>query len=799
MKLKQLLTGIISMAMVLMTLAVPVFAADTLPAAEDGVISLTEDVVLAETMVIDEDTTINLNNHSITSADVSGEGATPASLISISDGAKLTIKGPGEVSQGARDDVKVYANTIFTIMVNGGSELVVDGATVRGSKGINTRAGGAAINVNERSSKQSVITIQNGAKIYGGDCEKRGVTSETYSSLNYRYNGTGGDAITARLCVLTITDSELHGGDGTATNGTPFDYISGGANQSNGGMGINTQNGTNAKISGSVITSGSSDNKDTQAAIYVRGNTDLTITDSTVTGGSAGSAAYSAIVMQGTAGKTMYIKGCTVTGGSTDGGDCGSGIELKSSNKADLSVEDSEIAGGTGKGNTKKAYAIGIHWMGEGTAAIKNCVLKAAQTALGVDDPEFITSKENITEVIDGCVAKIGDIGYATLQEAFDAASKGDVVELLGDITLTDSVKILTNLDDITLNGNGHTIYCNMDLTKTALIFGDSSLSKWAYGVKIKDLNMKGTARFALLLCGGSTSELTNVNISGNYFYAINCYGTHGATFTNCDISNDFTGDATYDNENGSAVWSNVAAAFPIILNNTKISVISINKYTTSNTLAPKITVNEGSQTEIRTLDDGAVSGTRLLCLDADSTGTAVVKVLENGEWTQITPAAKVGRIYYETVNKAIEKAAADDTTVKVIADVDNVNDYVEDDSIRAVEEDNGEYAIAKKTDDAQSKDAFAEIDSEKVNKVVEENGFEQSEGSFARGDSITLSSVGSVRKANMKYTYGEGKYFDVVFDMSDITAEGDVQFGILLYNIPSGTQVSDPTVYLLK
>ena len=40
---------------------------------------------------------------------------------------------------------------------------------------------------------------------------------------------------------------------------------------------------------------------------------------------------------------------------------------------------------------------------------------------------------------------------------------------------------------------------------------------------------------------GGTSSELTNVTIEGDYYYGINLYGTHGATMTNCDIVTVFT------------------------------------------------------------------------------------------------------------------------------------------------------------------------------------------------------------------------------------------------------------------
>lgn len=226
-------------------------------------------------------------------------------------------------------------------------------------------------------------------------------------------------------------------------------------------------------------------------------------------------------------------------------------------------------------------------------------------------------------------VARIGENKYYhSLQAAFDAAQAGDTVTLLSDITLTEQVNITKALDGLTLDGNGKTITCATtdDPFKSggsALYFGNANDHLYCTGIKIKDLTMTGTARFAIFLCGGTTTEFTNVKISGNYYIAVNLYGTHGATMTNCDISNSTKGTDKYI----SAIWSNVASANPLTLNNSKVDVIAINTYTTANELEPKIFVMDGSEVgEIHTFDDGSVSGNKKLCVSASSTGKYVVK-----------------------------------------------------------------------------------------------------------------------------------------------------------------------------
>lgn len=272
--------------------------------------------------------------------------------------------------------------------------------------------------------------------------------------------------------------------------------------------------------------------------------------------------------------------------------------------------------------------------------------------------------------------AMIGEVKYASLQDAFNAAKKGDTVKLLSDITLKEQVNILSALDGLTLDGNGKTIICETTTDPSqsggsALYFGNATSKKYCTGIKIKNLTMTGKARFAIFLCGGTTSELTNVNISGEYLYAINFYGTHGATMTNCDISNSFVAPDN-NNEGGAAVWTNVASANPLVLNNTRISVIAINKYASVNTLAPKIFVNEGSETEVHTLDDGTVSGNKKLCVSSESKGSYSVKEYVDNEWVNVRVASVTlngNTTYYESLQAAVA-AAGEGATVKLLADV---------------------------------------------------------------------------------------------------------------------------------
>lgn len=270
-------------------------------------------------------------------------------------------------------------------------------------------------------------------------------------------------------------------------------------------------------------------------------------------------------------------------------------------------------------------------------------------------------------------VAAIGDNGYETLQEAFDAAKTGDTVKLLTDITLTAQVNITKALNGLTLDGNGKTITCatTTDVFTSggsALYFGNATDKLYCTGIKIKDLTMTGKARFAIFLCGGTTTEFTNVNISGEYYIAVNLYGTHGATMTNCTISNSTIGTDKYI----SGVWSNVASANPLRLVSTTVDVIAINAYTTANTLEPKIFIDKDSSAEVHTFDDGSVSYNKKLCVSTESEGSYTVKEYFNSEWVD-TYVAEVKGVKYETLQAAIDKAARNATVTLLANTKENV------------------------------------------------------------------------------------------------------------------------------
>lgn len=223
--------------------------------------------------------------------------------------------------------------------------------------------------------------------------------------------------------------------------------------------------------------------------------------------------------------------------------------------------------------------------------------------------------------------AKIGNTEYATLKEAFAAAKKGDTITLLTDITLTEQIDITDQdvLSGITLDGDGQTITCATT--------DDPSQS------------------------GGSALYC------GEYYIAVNLYGTHGATFKDCNISNSFDG-AYYD----ATVWTNVAAQNPIILENSTIDKITINGYTEANTLAPKIFVDKNSSTTVISLDDGTVSKNKILGVSQSSEGNVTIKTLDGDTYVE-NYVAEVSGVKYGTIGAALA-AAQDGDTITLLSDI---------------------------------------------------------------------------------------------------------------------------------
>ncbi len=589
-------------------------------AAKGKTVTLLDNIILTEQLVIGKNLTIDLGGFTLTS--------------------NYSLVGSGA------DRYAIVLNAAVTIK-NG--KIVADNARVIGAYGAMTMDG---------------VTVENG--IQGGHATigLSGARSE-YVIRNSTINGAYSVSIFANNATVTITDSKLIGrGNTLYHNGSNY--------------------GLKLTVTGTEISSSAS------CGVYISGSTEAQSNTANQNGaGGYQQATFTRCTISGTNGievkyTNLTLNSCSVSTTENtpsykqeNNGPAASGFAVVSTDNAmgGTTPAPKGTIAVSGEGNYVGAIGIGT--------LIKNTYEGFEDASYAVSGgkfnhailPEYCAEGFIPTENADGTygvkegtyVAEVNGVKYETLQAAFDAAKTGDIVKLLTDITLTAQVNITKALNGLTLDGNGKTITCatTTDVFTSggsALYFGNATDKLYCTGIKIKDLTMTGKARFAIFLCGGTTTEFTNVNISGEYYIAVNLYGTHGATMTNCTISNSTIGTDEYI----SGVWSNVASANPLRLVNTAVDVIAINAYTTANTLAPKIFIDKNSSAEVHTFDDGSVSYNKKLCVSTESEGSYTVKEYFNSEWVD-TYVAEVKGVKYETLQEAFD-AAERNATVTLLA-----------------------------------------------------------------------------------------------------------------------------------
>ena len=312
------------------------------------------------------------------------------------------------------------------------------------------------------------------------------------------------------------------------------------------------------------------------------------------------------VALNGKVTETMAANAANVTGGTFNGQ-----YGIFSYANDDVAIDKISISGGEFATNYSETYALD-----DGYIFIKN-----EDGTYGLKEGSY--------------VAELNGTKYETLAEAIAAAKAGDTVTLIADITVTDQIKITDNsvLADITIDGNGHTITADLDKSNESVFyFGDNSQGAWATGVKIKNVTIEGTARFAIMLVGGTSSELTNVTVKGDYYYGINLYGTHGATMTNCDIVTIFT---------------NGQDDYPLNLVNTTVGHLYANK-------------SEAADSAKVFADDNSVITE--LTFWGDSTVMISPEAIDNITTINATLVAENNGVRYTTLEAAFAAANAGDT-----------------------------------------------------------------------------------------------------------------------------------------
>lgn len=467
--------------------------------------------------------------------------------------------------------------------VNGNSATltVLSGTITGGLNAIKNDAGGV-LTVNGgtiTNESQYAIMNWNKATIEGGDITctaDKDKTSSVYPAAIYnnKYDDVsvgeliikGGNLTTDKGSTYALDnrskatisgDANLVGGS-SAIQSTSKDasiVINGGTFEGKKYYGIVAKGGSTVEINGGSFKAG---NSSSSSPLRIAD----TGTKATVTGGTftnVGKTPGSTTAYVGSS-ATVIIEGGTFTGSSK---------YAVNNNGGNLSISGGEFSSPTNAvfvGNNAKA--ITTITGGTFTSESANAVLKdGTKGTLNVSGGNF--SSDVSEYVIDGnkavsndngtfsigideesAVAKIGDYGYKTVQEAIDAAKTGETVVLLTD-TQED---ILINKDkDITLNLNGKTL-TNVSSDTITVELG-AKLTITGEGTVDNKTHAKATIfnNGEVILNGGiydrtsETGESANVS-GGNSWYTI-C--NHGKMTINENVTVQNTGSFSSMIENG--------------------------------------------------------------------------------------------------------------------------------------------------------------------------------------------------------------------------------------------------------
>ena len=272
-------------------------------------------------------------------------------------------------------------------------------------------------------------------------------------------------------------------------------------------------------------------------------------------------------------------------------------------------------------------------------------------------------------------VVKVGNINYATLAEAFAAVTDGDTITLLDNITISDAWDCRYNgakfTASVTIDGNGKTLKLTgevddknwntvfrfeADATVKNLTIDASEATSIQRGISSKGniivdnctLIGNGTsAKRAVIFGEGAGADIVNVtaDIKGSTFKG----WTYGVSDNQSgkDAKSVSITDSTFDE---ASVLVSAAETVTFTGNTVTEGYVNISSYTASDTVVVTATGNTivGTDDEIMVNPDN---------------------ITADGAF--ITPVAKIGSKYYETLNKAITKADNGDT-ITLLADIDS-------------------------------------------------------------------------------------------------------------------------------
>ncbi len=324
-------------------------------------------------------------------------------------------------------------------------------------------------------------------------------------------------------------------------------------------------------------------------------------------------------------------------------------------------------------------------------------------------------------------VAKIGDKGYATLQDALDAAKEmtGDVtVTLLSDITEVATIEQKDGLN-ITLDGDGKTITGQIYIDGNGRSSGTETLTikgvkfvydantydnafiyvksyktstgghyNYAHNVTVKDCEFAGN-RAAETVAFRSASGAGAYNIVLNNLTVTTCHslaqltGTTGVTVTNCTVTNSESGINISGGEGAATISNNNfnVENYAVRLKDASATqaTLSGNTFTApekglvnSATSGAKFTVESGDYTGPLPTDSSKIEisgGTFSVKPDDAVLAEGVVAKQSGDKWVVGVPkVAQIGDTPYRTLAEAVAAVPVGTKTTITMIDSEQIN-----------------------------------------------------------------------------------------------------------------------------
>lgn len=368
--------------------------------------------------------------------------------------ATVTVAATGWIIQNG-----TIKNTYPTTVATGGAVNVVNSSTLTlrgGANGLKIESASSGLTIRINNGEANVV-IEDGVQISGE------YGAYLYGSP-YKYNGkyTGKTALTVDGGDIsgTVAGIAVWGPYKANTSASATLTVNGGSISSTTGYGIAGNGsadylGDTININGGTITSA----KDT--AIYHPQAGVLNVTGGEITGVTGGIQMCAGTL--NVSGGTITATGSGVTDGKTGDGSIPDGAAVSIVDRGyPAGTPTADITGGTMKSAASVMPVQAYGWASNTKTEWTNETGFITGGTFSADVSKYAPAGVNLTKNEDGTYgatdtreAAIGDVKYALLQEAINAAKTGDTVTLLQDVT---GQVVVQEAQNITLDLNGHKI-----------------------------------------------------------------------------------------------------------------------------------------------------------------------------------------------------------------------------------------------------------------------------------------------------------------------------------------------------